>query len=106
MNIIEACDKAATVISQVESLDRLYRRGLKCLGDGRLRSGVMDLASEAIKDEKLSGEIMVSDENMVGFLCGVWVQYLLVEIAGLEKDKLHRIAQRAFVERAKDGPVN
>jgi len=106
MNIIEACDKAAGIISQARGLNRLYRRGIRCLGDGRLRSGVMDLAAQAIKDEEISRDILLSEEKMVGFLCGIWVQFLLVEIAGVEKDRLHQIAQKAFAETVEDVSIH
>ncbi len=98
INLIEACDKAFLIITQAREIDNLYRRGLQCLGEGRLRSGVMNLATEAIGDEKLSQEVFVSNENMVSFLCGVWIQFLLTEVAGLEKDKLKVLAKKAFGE--------
>ncbi|MHC1730269.1 MAG: hypothetical protein AB9866_30430 [Syntrophobacteraceae bacterium] len=96
LNLIEACDKAAGIISEAREMEQLYLRGLKCLGEGQLRSGVMNLATEAIRDEQLSEEVFVSNENMVSFLCGVWVQFLLVEVAGVGKDKLKLLAQKAF----------
>jgi hypothetical protein len=56
----------------------------------------MSLATEAIDDDSLREEVFVSDENVVSFLCGVWIQYLLVEVAGLKKDKLKNLARKAF----------
>jgi hypothetical protein len=98
MNLIEACDKACCIIVQAKDLDKLYRKGIRCLGEGKLRNGVMSLATDAIRDEKLSEEVFVSDENVVSFLCGVWIQFLLVEVAGLKKDKLKHLAMKAFGE--------
>lgn len=95
-NLIEACDRAVDIISQAHEMDKLYRKGIQCLGEGRLRNDVMNLAAEAIQDESLSEEVFISDENMVSFFCGVWIQFLLVEVAGLKKDKLKTLAQRAF----------
>ncbi len=102
MNLIEACDKAFAIIVQAQDMDKLYRKGIKCLGEGKLRNGVMSLAAEAVSDEKLSLEVFVSDENLVSFLCGVWVQFLLVEVAGLKKDKLKHLARKAFGENMED----
>lgn len=96
LNLIEACDKAAVIISKARDMYNLYRKGIQCLGEGQLRSGVMSLAAEAIRDEKLCEEVFISNENMVSFLCGVWIQFLLVEVAGLEKDKLKTLAKKAF----------
>jgi len=102
MNLIEACDKAFGIIVQAQEMDKLYRKGLKCLGEGKLRNGVMSLAAEAVCDENLSLEVFVSDENLVSFLCGAWIQFLLVEVAGLKKDKLKDLAREAFGENIED----
>lgn len=98
MNLIEACDKAFCIIVQAQEMDKLYRKGIRSLGEGKLRSGVMSLATEAIGDENLREEVFISDENVVSFLCGVWIQFLLVEVAGLKKDKLKHLARKAFGE--------
>jgi len=95
-NLIEACDKAVDIISQAHEMESLYRKAIQSLGAGRLRSDVMSLAAEAIQDESLSAEVFISDENIVSFFCGVWIQFLLVEVAGVKKDKLKTLAQRAF----------
>lgn len=95
-SLIEACDKAVAIISQAREMDGLYRKAIQCLGEGRLRSDVMSLAAEAIQDESLSEEVFVSDENIVCFFCGVWIQFLLLEVAGVKKDELKALAQRAF----------
>lgn len=98
MNLIDACDRAVDIISQADTIERLYHRGIQCFGEGKLRNGVMNLAAEAIQDEKLSREVFASDESMVSFLCGVWVQFLLVEVAGVKKGELKSLAQKAFSE--------
>lgn len=103
LNLIDACDKAAAIISEAREMEKLYLRGLKCLGEGQLRSRVMDLASEAICDEQLCEEVFRSDENMVSFLCGVWVQFLLVEVAGVKKDKLKLLAKKVFADGIESG---
>jgi len=98
MNLIEACDKAFGIITQAREIDLLYRKGIQCLGEGELRSGVMSLAAEVFHDDKLSEEVFISDESMVSFLCGVWIQFLLVEVAGVDKGKLKTFTQKAFEE--------
>ncbi len=101
LNLIEACETASGIVTQAREIDKLYRKAIQCLGEGNLRSGVMNLAAEAIRDERLSREVFISDDNMVSFLCGVWIQFLLVEVAGIKQDKLKDLAQRAFGETAK-----
>lgn len=100
MNLIEACDKACCIVVQAQEMDKLYRKGIRCLGEDKLRNGVMSLAAEAVRDEDLSEEVFICDENVVSFLCGVWIQFLLVEVAGLKKDKLKLLARKAFSENA------
>ena len=99
INLIEACDKACGIIVQAREMDKLYRQGVQCLGEGKLRNGVMNLATDAICDDKLREEVFINDENVVSFLCGVWIQFLLVEVAGLEKDKLKELAVKAFGDK-------
>jgi hypothetical protein len=106
MKLIEACDKACGIVIQAQEMDKLYRKGIKCFGEGNLRSGVMNLAAEAIHDDILREQVFVSEENAVGFLCGVWIQFLLVEVAGLKKDKLNHIARKAFGETAENRLVH
>ena len=101
MNLIEACDKAFGIITQTREMDKLYRKGLQCLGEGKLRSGVMSLAAEAIRDEKLSEEVFISNENIVSFLCGVWMQFLLVEVAGVKERQTQNPCPKGF--RGKPG---
>ena len=94
--LIEACDRAVGIISQAREMERLYQKAIRCLGEGRLRNDVMNMAAEAIQDENLCEEVFVSDQNMVSFFCGVWMQFLLVEVAGVKKDKMKTLAQKAF----------
>lgn len=96
MNLIQACDQAVTIISQAREMEKLYQKALQCLGEGRLRSDIMSLATEAIEDRNLSEEVFGSNESLVCFLCGVWIQFLLVEVAGVKKDKLKALTQKAF----------
>jgi hypothetical protein len=96
LSLIEACDKALCIVAQTREMDRLYRKAVQCFGEGRLRSGIMDLASDAICDETLCSEVFASGQNMVSFFCGIWVQFLLVEMAGMKKTKLKDLALKAF----------
>lgn len=98
LTLIEACDKAAEIISRSAHLERLYRKAVADHGPGELRSGIMNMATEAIDDEALRDEVFLSNDNMLGFLCGVWIQYLLTEIAGIKREKLRALAQKIFMD--------
>jgi hypothetical protein len=102
MKLIEACDKAAEIISQSSHLDKLYRQAVKSQGAGELRSGILNMVADAIDDETLREEVFLSDDNMLGFLCGVWIQYLLTEVAGIKKDKLQALAQKILHDIKRD----
>ncbi len=106
ITLLEACDKATDIILQTREIEKLYRRALQCLGEGRLRCDIMSLAAEAIQDEQLSNEVLVSNESIISFLCGVWIQFLLVEVAGVKKEKLKTLAQRAFPTALGDNSVH
>ena len=106
LNLIQACDRAIGIISQTREMEKLYLRALQCFGEGRLRNDIMSLAAEAIEDEKLSQEVFVSNETIVSFLCGIWIQFLLVEVAGVKKENLKALAQKAFPAALGDNSVH
>ncbi|MFZ2444745.1 MAG: hypothetical protein WAW37_00165 [Syntrophobacteraceae bacterium] len=106
LNLIQACDKAIVIVSQTREMEKLYQKALQCLGEGRLRCDIMNRATEAIEDDKLCEEVFVSNENMVSFLCGIWIQFLLVEVAGVKKDKLKTLAQKAFPASLDDRSIH
>ena len=102
MNLLDACEKAATIVSRAQEMERLYRRGIKCFGEGELRTKIMDIALDAVEDEDMRQEVFVSDENMLSFFCGIWIQFLLIEVAGIKKEKLRAIAQKVFMDFQED----
>jgi hypothetical protein len=106
LNLLEACDKALCIVAQAREMDQLYRKAVQCLGEGKLRSNIMDLASEAICDEMLCQEVFASKQNMLSFFCGIWIQFLLVEMAGVKKDKLKDLAKKAFEGAVEDKNVH
>lgn len=79
-------------------MNQLYNRALKDFGEGELRTGILNLAVEAFHDEELKEEVFAADESMLSFFCGIWIQFLLTEIAGIEKDKLQSLARKVFKE--------
>lgn len=96
MNLIEACEKAITVVVHADEMKRLHQRAVRFYGEGRLRNLVLNMAADAIEDETLCGEVFVSDETMLSFLCGIWIQFLLTEIAGVKKEDLQILAGKVF----------
>lgn len=98
LNLIEACDKAMGIVSRIHELNQLYDAAVQSLGEGELRTGILELAMEALRDEQLKEEVFSNSESMLSFFCGIWIQFLLVEIAGIQKDELRALASKAFQE--------
>ncbi len=98
MSLIEACEKASQIVSHAQEMDQLYRLAVRYMGEGALRLGILNMATDAMKDEQLQQEIFISDDNLLSFLCGVWIQFLLTEIAGVKKDKLQTLAKKVFAD--------
>jgi hypothetical protein len=42
----------------------------------------------------------------LSFFCGVWIQFLLVEIAGVSKDKLRTLAKKIYDETNRNVAVH
>ena len=93
---VEACERAGGIVASGREMADLYRRALQYYGEGELRAGIQSLAFEAIEDEDLREEIFTSEEAMVSLFCGVWIQFLLTEIAGFKGEDLRTLALRAF----------
>jgi hypothetical protein len=96
MNWIEACDKAREIVSAGDGMDQLYRRALRYYGEGELRTSILSLASEAIEDESLREEVFAEEEGLLSLFCGMWIHFLLTEIAGLKGEDLRTLALRVF----------
>lgn len=102
LNIVEACEKAAEVVSRSQEMERLYRLAVQSYGEGELRIKILETATDAVRDESLLEEVFSNDESMMSFLCGVWIHVLLTEFAGVERDKLKAIARKVFMSLQKE----
>jgi hypothetical protein len=102
LNIFEACEKAAGVVSHSREMDQLYRRAVRSYGEGELRIKIMETATDALGDDSLLEEVFSNDESLLSFLCGVWIHVLLTEFAGVERDRLKAIAKKVFMSLQKE----
>ena len=102
MTLTEACRQAAEIISQATEMEQLYRRAVRCMGEGELLTGILSMAADAIQDDGLRDEVFVSDESVLSFLCGIWIQYLLIEIAGVKKERLRSLAHKVFKDTQRE----
>lgn len=106
LNLIEGCDKAVEIVSRAQEMKQLYRQALKNFGEGELRTGILDLAVDSFQDEDVKREVFSCDESMLAFFCGIWIQFLLTEIAGVKKDKLQALARKVFREIQEKQPLH
>lgn len=102
LTLPEACRQAVEIVCRNRDVDRLYSKAIRSIGEGELLTGIMDMAADAVQDENLREEVFASNESMLSFLCGVWMQFLLTEIAGIKTEKLRSLAQMVFDDARKD----
>jgi len=92
LSLIDACDRAVNILSRAPQMRGLYEKATRSLGAGELHIEIMNNAADALADENLCAEVFSSNENLVSFMCGIWIQFLLVDIAGVKKAKLTTFA--------------
>jgi hypothetical protein len=97
LNLVEASEKAAELVSDSHEMARIYQRAVRFIGEGELRLKVLETATQAMRDKELIEEVFSGDESKISFLCGVWIHVLLTEFAGVEKDKLQALAKTVFM---------
>jgi hypothetical protein len=95
---VKACEMARDIVAGSPDMERLYRRAVKYHGEGELRHGIMAVASDVLQEKDLSDEVFLNSEGMLCFFCGIWMQFLLTEIAGVKKEDLRAIAMKALAE--------
>jgi hypothetical protein len=101
-NLLSACDRALSVVLRIDEMSTLYRKALRTMDEGQLRNLILNAAVEALDDPKVLEEVLVSNDHMFSFLCGVWIQYLLTEVAGMKKENLRDLFQEMISEMQED----
>lgn len=96
ITFIMACDLALDLVTKQKEMAKLYERSLRCVGEGEVRARVLSLASDGVSKGLLKEDFFSNGENLVTFFAGLWIQYLLLEIAGIERTKLRALARKVF----------
>lgn len=91
--IKETSLKVVGALLRNSDLAELYRRAVRQFGEGEMHSMIMETAMSAMDDEGVRDEALSSSENLFSLLCGIWVQFLLSEVAGVQKDRLQAIVR-------------
>jgi hypothetical protein len=97
-NLISACDRALSVVLRIDEMSILYRKGLRAYGEGRLRGLILSAAVDALDDPNVRKEVFTSGDHTFSFLCGVWVQFLLTDVAGIRKENLRALFEKLIIE--------
>lgn len=101
-NLISASDRALAVVLQIDDISALYRKALRTVDEGRLRHIILNAAAEALDDPEMLEEVLASADHMFSFMCGIWLQFLLTEVAGLKKESLRALFQGMMSEMQED----
>lgn len=101
-NLISSSDRALEVVLRIDDISVLYRKALRTTDEGSLRNLILKAAVEALEDPSVLEEVLVSGDHMFSFMCGVWIQFLLTEVAGMKKESLRELFQGMMSEMQED----
>ncbi|MBW1974368.1 MAG: hypothetical protein JRI45_02195 [Deltaproteobacteria bacterium] len=89
------------VVEKNQELRQLYQKAIRDYGKGELLLKILDRAVDILQDEEVTESFFSTKENLISFMCSVWLQFLLVEIGGVGQDKLKLVARELFQEHQK-----
>ncbi|ROQ93440.1 hypothetical protein [Desulfosoma caldarium] len=98
MTLLQACRESAKILQRNPELAALYRDAVRRYGEGELFLVLMDLMAKAYEDGALEEAVFKNPQGLLSFCCGAWIQFLLVEVAGMKKTDLHAVARKIFKE--------
>lgn len=90
---------AVATLTANSTLAPLYRRAVKSYGEGTLHVGILKLVVDALQEKSLEEEVLGDDASLLAFVYGVWIQFLLTEIAGVEKEHLGQLVEKTLADR-------
>lgn len=98
MTLLQACRDSAKILQSNPELSAIYRDAVRRYGEGELYLTLMDLMTKAYEEGALEEAVFKNPQSLVSFCCGAWIQFLLVEVAGVKKADLHAVARKIFKE--------
>ncbi len=93
--------KALEIITRNRDVMRLYEKATASYGKGELLNMIMEQAIETMDHEGSLDVFFSNKEDLVSFLCAVWLRFLMVEVGGIEHKKLQKVARTFFEEQKK-----
>ena len=94
ITVIEASRQAAEIIFDNKDLNGLYVKAVRLLGEGELHQTMLQRIVDAVEIRNIGGEVFSSGTHLFSFCCGMWIQFLLTEIAGVNKESLREVVIR------------
>lgn len=98
MTLLQACRDSAKILQRNPELSAIYRDAVRRYGEGELHLTLMDLMTKAYEEGALEEAVFKNPQSLLSFCCGAWIQFLLVEVAGVKKADLHAVARKIFKE--------
>ncbi|MEJ5348138.1 MAG: hypothetical protein WHS46_05570 [Desulfosoma sp.] len=98
MTLVDACRYSTQILQRNPELAAIYRDAVRRYGEGELLLSLMNLIAQAYEDGKLEEDVFKNPHSLLSFCCGAWIQFLLVEVAGIKKADLHAVARKIFKE--------
>ncbi len=97
----DAVLKALEIVTRNRDIMRLYEKAAASYGKGELFNIIMEQAIETMNQKESIEVFFSNEENLVSFLCAIWLQFLMVEVGGIEHKKLQKVARTFFEEQKK-----
>lgn len=101
LNILQASHKAVEIVQRNADMSKLYDQAVRKFGEGELHATVLGLMTDTLLVEEAQHDVLSNSESTLSFCCGMWIQFLLVEIAGVPRDQLKQLAGKVFRQSAR-----
>lgn len=97
----KAATKALNTVLKNRDAQELYKKALANYGEGELLTKILDYTIATMEKENSYEGFFASEDTLVSVCCAVWLQFLMVEIGGINQDRLQVIAKNIFEEQKK-----
>lgn len=93
-----ACDRAMTIVLKNPEIKKLHQKAEAIYTPGELKIRVLEYALQSLEKDENARSFFIDEESLTSFFCGIWIQFLLIEVGGMEAEKLKTIARDIFRE--------
>ncbi|SFM73017.1 hypothetical protein [Thermodesulforhabdus norvegica] len=101
-----ACDRAMAIVLKNSELKKLYRKAEATYTPGELKIRVLEQAVQSMEKDENARNFFADEESLTSFFCGIWIQFLLIEVGGMEAEKLKTVARDIFRENLRSVTIH